>query len=158
MKNISWQWKISLTVKNITDSEKYHRWKFLLSIDIFYCQWKFSLSIDIFYCQWKFSLSVVILTVKMWYFLLSNIYWTKNAFNLVTYEDSSESWLQMKFFLVKKIFFTHVKCQNVPERVVLVCVSSPGLQTFQESFWIITIFILNVVIIIFILINFVINR
>ena len=101
-----WQWKIS-------------------PLGIFTVNWYF-------YCQWKFSLSVVVLTVKMWYFLLSNRYRTKNEFNLVAYE---ESWLQMKFFLVKKFFWTHVTCQNVPKRVALVvCVSSPGLQTFQESF------------------------
>ena len=33
-----------------------------------------------------------------------------------------------------KNFYIHVRRQNVPERVALVCVSSPGLQTFQESF------------------------
>ena len=41
--------RISLS---IFDSEKYHRWKFSLSIDFFYCQWKFSLSAGNFYCQW----------------------------------------------------------------------------------------------------------
>ena len=116
-----WQWKIS-PVEIFTVN-----WYFLLSVKIFTVN-------GYFYCQWKFSLSVVILTVKMWYFSLSNRYRTKNEFNLVANEDSSESWLPMKFFLVKKFFWTHVTCQNVPERVALVCVSNPGLQTLKESF------------------------
>ena len=89
----SWQWKFPLTVKNIN-----WQWKFAPVI-FFTVIWYFLLSVEIFTVSWKFLLSVVVLTVKMWYFLLSNRYWTKYEFNLVAYEDSSESLLQMKFFL-----------------------------------------------------------
>ena len=43
------------------------------------------------------------------------------------------------FFCIMHEF--HETCQNVPERVALVCVSSPGIQTFQESY--------NIIIVIF---------
>ena len=111
-----------LTVKNINGGNFHCQLIFFTVSGNFHCQLEIFTVSDIFYCQ-----NVLFFTVK---YILN-----KNELNLIAYEDSSESWLQMKIFFGQKFFWTHVTCQNVPERVALVCVSSSGLQTFQESFY-----------------------